>query len=113
MPRPGTNCRQRIGNSIACIIMRMDAKVRSWNMLRDLGDNKLDLMRERSAIGIAKDNEAGPARVGRLCAGKRIIAVGFVPIKKMLAIDDHLPASATRRCDRLANIFEILFERAA
>jgi hypothetical protein len=77
-------------------------------MRGDFLDDRCDLMRERSAIGVAENGPSGPCRVSRPCAGKRIVAVGFKAVKKMLAVEDRLAAFRKRRLDRLADVFEVL-----
>jgi len=66
MPRSSEHGGERIGDRIAGVVMRVNAKMRSRDMLRYLRDDARDLMRERSAIGIAKHDPSGARRMAVL-----------------------------------------------
>ena len=113
MPRSSEHGGERIGDRIAGVVMRVNAKMRSRDMLRYLRDDARDLMRERSAIGIAKHDPSGARRMGGLGDLQRVVFVGLEAVEEMLAIEDHLAARRPRRLDRLGYIFEIFLECAA
>src|SRR5208283_5748794 len=97
----------------AGVVMRVNAKMRSRDMLRNLRDDARDLMRERSAIGVAKHDPSGARRMAGLGGLQRVAFVGLEAVEEMLAIEDRLAARRPSRLDRLGYIFEIFLERAA
>ena len=44
---------ERVGDRVARVIVGMDAETFAGNDARDLADDALDLMRKRSAVGVA------------------------------------------------------------
>ena len=58
---PGTDSGQRPGDGVLGVVVGVDAEMIAGHMARDLGDDGLDLMRQRAAIGVA---EHDPARAG-------------------------------------------------
>ena len=110
---PGANGGKRIGDRVAGVVMRMNADVRARHMRGNFLDNPFDLMRQRSAIGVAQHDPSGSGRVRRLGAGQRVVAVGLEAVEEMLAVEDRLAAFRKRRLDRLADVFEVLLKRAA
>jgi hypothetical protein len=82
-------------------------------MLRHLGDDALDLLRQRAAIGVAQHDpaRAGVVRGARALQG--VFGVRLVAVEEMLAIDHGLAASGARDLHGLGDAVEIFVERAA
>ena len=55
-------------------------------------DDRLDLLRQRAAVGVAEHHPARAGVVGRLGAGERIGRVRLVAVEEMLAVEEHFPA---------------------
>ncbi|MHC2216141.1 hypothetical protein ACVIGV_001529 [Rhizobium leguminosarum] len=114
LPDTGFDGGKRIGDRLAGVVMRMDAKTVPGNAR---GDHRLDdrphLRRLRTAIGVAEHHPAGAALIGRLGAGERIGRVGLEAVEEMLAIDDRLLARANRRLDTFGDAFEVFLVGAA
>ena len=92
LPRAGADGGERIGDRIAGVVVGVDAETVAGDDARDFADDALDLVRQRSAVGVA---EHRPARAGvdrRPGAGKRIFRIGLVAVEEMLAIDHRLAA---------------------
>ena len=110
---PGADGGERIGDRVAGVVVRVDAEPLARNDVRDLADDPLDLVGQRSAVGVA---EHGPARAGvdrGLSAGERIFRVGPEAVEEMLAVDHRLAARRDGRLDAVGDRFEVLVERAA
>ena len=90
MPRTGPHGGERIGDRVAGIVMRVDAKMRSRHMRGGRRDDGLDLMRERSAIGIAEDDPAGSSLISGLATLQRVSLVGLETVEEMLAVEQRL-----------------------
>ena len=91
----------------------MDAEIFARNDARDVADDAFDLVRQRSAVGVAQHR---PARAGLdrgAGAGERVFWVGLVAVEEMFAIDHRLAAGGDRRLHAVGDGFEVLVERAA
>ncbi len=91
----------------------MDAEALARNDARDLADDALDLVGQRSTVGVAQNR---PARAGvdrGAGAGERIFRIGLVAVEEMLAIDHRLAARADGRLHAVGDGLEVLVERAA
>ena len=113
LPRPGADGGERIGDSVAGVVVGMDPELVARKDLRDLADDPLDLVGQRSAVGVA---EHGPARAGvdrGLSAGERVFRVRSKAVEEMLAVDHRLAARRDGRLDAVGDRFEVLLERAA
>ena len=71
-------------------------------MLHHLGDDALDLVRQRAAVGVAQHHPARAGLVGRARDGQRVVAVALVAVEEVLAVD-HAPRgrASTTALDRL------------
>ena len=56
---------ERIRDRVLGVVMRVDADAVMRDVLGDLGDDALDLMWQRAAIGVAEDDPARASLVGR------------------------------------------------
>ena len=70
VPHASAHRHQRVGDGIFGVVVRVDAEMRAGHHLRHLGDDALDLMRKRAAVGVAQHH---PARAGLVapCAPRR------------------------------------------
>ena len=90
LPHPAADRGQRVGHGIFRVVMGMDAQIVAGDVLGHLADDRLHLMRQRAAIGVAQHHPAR-ARCQRLLgAGDGVVRVGLVAIEKMLAVDHRL-----------------------
>ena len=60
------------------------------DMAHHLGDDVLDLVRQRAAVRVAEHHPARARVIGCFRAGKRIGRIGFVAVEEMFAIDERL-----------------------
>ena len=90
LPRARANRRQRIGDSVFGIVVRVDAHVIAWDVPDDLGHDVLHLMRERAAIGVAEYHPARAGLIRGFRASQRVSGVGLVAVEEMLAVDERL-----------------------
>ena len=104
----GADGGERIGHRLLGVVMGMDAEMIAGDDLRDLADDRLDLLGQRAAIGVAEHDPARAGIVGRLGAGERVGRVGLVAVEEVLAVEEHLLARLARRGDRLADPVEVL-----
>ena len=113
LPHAGADGGERIGDRVAGVVVRVDAEIFARNDARDLADDAFDLVRQRSAVGVAQHR---PARAGLdrgAGAGERVFWVGLVAVEEMFAIDHRLAAGGDRRLHAVGDGFEVLVERAA
>ena len=97
LARTGAHRGERIGHAIVGIVVHMDAEMVAGDVLHHLGHDRLDLLGQRAAIGVAQHDPAGAGLVRRLGAGKRVLGVRLVAVEEMLAVEQRL---APRRHDR-------------
>ena len=90
----GAHRGQRIGDRLFGVVVGMDAEMVARHMRHDLRDDRLDLVRQRAAIGVAQHDPARAVLVGGLGAGERVVGIGLVAVEEMLAVDQHLAAAA-------------------
>ena len=80
--------------------------------LHHLADDRLDLVRQRAAIGVAQHDPARAFLVSRLGAGQRVRRIGLVAVEEMLAVEQHLPALRLGRAHAVADRGDVfLFRR--
>ncbi len=53
LPATGAHRHQRIGNGIFGIVMRVNTEMDARHVMRDIGDDALDFVGQRAAVGIA------------------------------------------------------------
>ena len=82
-------------------------------MAGNLAHNRLDLVRQSAAIGIAQHHPARARRMRRLGTGHRIGRIGLEPVKKVLAIQHRLFAMGDDGRDGIADALDVLFQRNA
>ena len=92
LARAGAHRRERIRHRLLGVVMRMDADMVAGHMLHHLADDRLDLVRQRAAIGVAQHHPARARLVRRPGAGERVFGVGLVAVEEVLAVDQHLAA---------------------
>ena len=92
LPRAGPHRRQRIGDRVLGVVVRVDAEMRARHVLRHLGDDLAHLVRQRAAVGVAQHHPARARLVGGRRHGQRVVAVGLVAVEEMLAVDHGFAA---------------------
>ena len=78
-----------------------------------LGDDALDFVGQRAAVGVAQHHPARAGVVGGARAFERVGRVGLVAVEEMLAVDHRLAAGGDRRFDAVDDAGEVLLQRAA
>ena len=61
----GAHGHQRVGDRVLRVVVGVDAEMRAGHVLRHLGDDALDLVRQRAAVGVAQHDPARAGLVGR------------------------------------------------
>ena len=72
LARAGLDGGEGIGDGAAAIVMGVDAETVARHVPRDLGDDALDLVRQRAAVGVAQHDPARAGLVGGRGAGERV-----------------------------------------
>ena len=79
--------------------------------LDHLAHDRLDLVRQRAAVGVAQHDPARALLVGGLGAGQRVGRIGLVAVEEVLAVEQHLAALGDRGAHAVADRGEVLLER--
>jgi hypothetical protein len=108
LPHARPHRRQRIGDGVFSVVVGVNAEVRAGDGGRDLGDDALDLVGKRAAVGVAKHNPARAGSISRPRAVERIGRVGLVAVEEMLAIDHRLAPCGDRRFDAVLDAGDVL-----
>ena len=104
----GAHRHQRVGDGVLGVVVGVDAEVRARHDLGDLGDDALDLVRQRAAVGVAQHDPARAGLVGGARHGERIVAVALVAVEEVLAVDHRLALRLDDRLHRLLERLEVL-----
>jgi hypothetical protein len=83
------------------------ADVGAGHMPNHVGDDLLDLVGKRAAVGVAQHDPAGACLVGVLGDAQGVLAIGLVAVEEVLAVDHRLAAGGDDRLDGLANAFQV------
>ncbi len=110
---PRAHRRKRVGDAVFRVVVRMDADDLGRYFARDRGNDFLDLMRQRPAVGVAENDPARSGLISRPRAGKSVGPVRLVAVEEMLAVDDRLLVLHKDRLDGCADGFEVFFIRDA
>ena len=92
LARAGAHGRERIRHRLLGVVVGVNADVIAGDMLDHLADDRLDLVRQRAAVGVAQHHPARAFLVGGLGAGEREFRIGLVAVEEMLAVEQHLAA---------------------
>ena len=68
-----------------------------------VGDDRLDLVRQRAAVGVAQHHVAGALHHGGLERTQRELGVVLVAVEEVLHVDHHLPAGAVQEGHRVGD----------
>ena len=98
---------------MARVIMGVNAEVLARNMQADFAHNALNFIRQCAAVGVAQRHPAGARCIGRSGDSQRIMRVGAVAIKEMLAVNDDLTAIGHGDLHAFADVIEVFIQRAA
>jgi hypothetical protein len=91
-----------------CVVVGVDAEVRARHVLDDVGDDRLDFVRQRAAVGVAQHDPAR-ARVERgLGDGQRVVAVALVAVEEVLTVDHALRTGRAHGGDTFGDAREVL-----
>ena len=108
LPRAGAHRGKAIRHRLLGVVVGVNADMVSGNLLADLADDLLDLVRQRAAVGVAEHDPAGAGIVGGPGAGKRVGRVRLVAVEEMLAVEQHLAALCRGRAHAVADRGEVL-----
>src|SRR5262249_57571268 len=81
--------RQRVCYSTLGVVVDVDAE-RRLHVPLDLADNLGDLMRERTPVGIAQNQNVAVSFLGSTKSAQSILSVSFKAIKEVFRVVDHL-----------------------
>ncbi len=109
----GAHGGERIGDAIVGVVMDVDAEMIAGDVLDHLADDRLDLLGQRAAIGVAQHDPAGAGLVGRLGAVDGVIGIGLVAVEEMLAVEQRLAPARDHGGHGLADALQVLLERDA
>ena len=93
--------------------MGVDAQMAAGHMAGYLGHNRLDLVRQGAAIGVAQHHPARARRMGRLGTGQGIGRIGLETVEEMLAIQHRLFAMRDNGRYGFRDALDIVLERNA
>ena len=79
--------------------------------LDHLADDRLHLMRQRTAIGVAEHDPARALVIGGLGAGERELRIGLVAVEEMLAVEQHLASRGDGGADAVADRSQVFLRR--
>ena len=85
VPRAGLDCRQRIGDAGARIVVGVDAQ-RRVDQTRDFARDAGDFGRQRAAVGVAQHERACPGGVCRAQRLERVLGIRLVTVEKMFRV---------------------------
>jgi len=102
---------QGIGHRTAAVVVRVDADLRSGQMLAHGTRGRGDFMRQASAIGLAEDEALRAGFVRGLQHGKRIGVVFEVSVKEVLGVEEYAAALRLEITHGFAHDGEVLFQR--
>jgi hypothetical protein len=111
LARTGAHRRQRIRHRLLGVVVGMDADAIAGDHLHHLADDRLDLVRQRAAVGVAQDDPAGALVIGRFGAGERILGIGLVTVEEVLAIEQDLAALGLGGAHAVADRRKVLLQR--
>ena len=113
LPRARAHRRERIGDAVIRVVMHVDADMIAGDQLHHFGDDGLDLLGQRAAIGVAKHDPARAGLVGRLGAKKRVVRIRLIAVEEMLTVEQRLAAGTDHGLDRFLDAGQILLEADA
>src|ERR1019366_2102773 len=87
LARAGAHGGKRVGDSVVGVVVGVDADMVAGDDLRRFGDDALDLVGQRAAVGVAQDHPARAGVVGGARAFERVGRVGLVAVEEVLAVD--------------------------
>ena len=88
--QPARTAASELATALLGVVVGVDAQIRAGHDLAHLGDDALDLVRQRAAVGVAQHDPARAGLVGRARDGQRVVAVALVAVEEVLAVD-HAP----------------------
>ena len=93
LPRAREHRRERIGNRLLGVVMRVNAEVIAGDVPGDNANDRLDLVRHGAAIGVTQDNPPCTGVIGGPGTGQRERWVFPVAVEEMFAVHHDLAAS--------------------
>ncbi len=105
--------RQRVGDGVLGVVVGVDAEVCARHDLHHVGDDALDLVRKRAAVGVAQHHPAGAGFVRGPGDGQRIVAVALVAVEEVLAVEHGFAAARDHGLDAFGDALEVLLVRDA
>lgn len=111
MIAPSVDRREGVGSREVTIVMAVDTELGlgACELGLGMGDDRRNLFRERSAIGVAQNN---PLRAGLgrcLNRGQCVSCVGFVAIKEMFSVINNR-GMLGKKCDALTDHVEVFLQ---
>ena len=102
----------RVGDGAAGVVVAVDAdRDVAADVGMDLAHDVLDLVRQRTAVGVAQHDVAGALQHGGLERPERELGVLLEAVEEVLHVDQHLAAVAVQELDRVGDHRRALVER--
>src|SRR5580698_3001671 len=93
--------------------MRVDSEMAAGNDAPDFAYDALDFIGQCSTIGVAQNDPARSGVMRSARATQRIVGIGLVAVKEVLAIEHRLAAGLDGGLNAQRNAVQIFLERAA
>ena len=115
LARAGAHRGERIGHRLLGIVMRVDADVTTRDDRDHVGDDLLDLVWQRAAIGVAEHHPTGAFVIRGLGTGECKAWIGLIAVEEMFAIEQYFAPVAHGGAHAVADRGEVFlragFER--
>src|SRR5262249_47675799 len=101
--------RQRVCHSTLGVVVDVDAE-RRLHVPLDLANDLGDLMRERTPVGIAQNQNVAASFLGSTKSAQSILSVSLKAIKEMFRVVYHLLKPAQKKTDGIRDHRQVFFE---
>lgn len=110
LPCAGTHRRQTVGDRVAGIVVAMDAKMLTGDMLGHRPDDSFDVVGKRAAVGIAQHDPSRAGLMRRLEATQGVLGVVLVAIEEVLGVEQHFRHLVLGQLDAVRDHPQVFFE---
>ena len=99
---PGAYTGQSVGHPAVRVVVQMHTD-RCRQVAHHVGDDALDVERQRPAVGVAQHHAVGAGLRGRLENPQRELGIVAVPVEEVLGVEEHTEPVALQECDRIGD----------
>ncbi len=110
LPGAGADGGEAVGDGVLGVVVGVDAELLGRHDRGNLLGDRLHLVRQRAAIGVAEDNPAGAGGKRRLEAGQRIVGIGLEAVEEMLGVEHQLAGMLSGLAQRVLDHAQVLVE---